>query len=67
MDPAVMSVGHGFLKKVHRGPVRDRSFDDIGQQIRRFTPAGFSLVFAALRGDQSVLMVWVSSRRASTR
>jgi hypothetical protein len=35
-------------------------------QPRRFTPAGFSLVLAALRGDQLALMVGVSSRRPST-
>ena len=33
---------------------------------RRFTPVGFSLVLAALRGDQLALIVGVSSRRPST-
>jgi hypothetical protein len=36
-------------------------------QPRRVMPAGFSLIFAAQRGDQLALMVGISSRRPSTR
>jgi len=62
--PGVFFVARGYIRP------RQRQFILSRRQTadhRTFTPAGFSSVFAARRGDPLILMLWLSSRLSSMR